>query len=435
MMERRSFLKSAAVAPLVAANPFPGSPFLYQTDSGAPPGGPIERARQAALDVLKPAKRDFERGLELHEQSLVFESYGFSPRAALDVDAFTQAFEDEASDVELTDLREEMTMTRPVTVPEERAEYQAAWKASGVTCILQNAGEENQSALRVLRRLARFTYVTDMLRDFVFKATRPDDIVQAKKQSKHCLYFSANAVPLQEQWLSLKNELELIQVFFQLGIRMMHLTYNRRNMIGDGCAETTDAGLSDFGRAAVAEMNRVGVIVDVAHSGWKTGLDAARVSTRPIVASHTVCDGLNHHIRAKPDNLLRAIAETGGLAGICCIPAFLGGSGDLAAMLDHIAYAVKRVGADHVAIGTDVAYISRYTEGQGGKLPRSRASRPRWENFWPPNALSGKGNPLSLAWTNWPLFTVGMVQRGLGDDDIRKILGENMLRVARAVLP
>jgi len=144
---------------------------------------------------------------------------------------------------------------------------------------------------------------------------------------------------------------------------------------------------------------------------------------------------LNHHIRAKPDNLLRAIAETGGLAGICCIPAFLGGSGDIAAMLDHIAYAVKRVGADHVAIGTDVAYISRYTEGQGGKLPRSRASRPRWENFWPPNALSGKGNPSSLAWTNWPLFTVGMVQRGLGDDDIRKILGENMLRVARAVLP
>ncbi|RPJ86926.1 MAG: dipeptidase, partial [Acidobacteria bacterium] len=57
------------------------------------------------------------------------------------------------------------------------------------------------------------------------------------------------------------------------------------------------------------------------------------------------------------------------------------------------------------------------------------------ENFWPPNALSGKGNPLSLAWTNWPLFTVGMVQRGLRDDDIRKILGENMLRVARAVLP
>jgi hypothetical protein len=199
MMERRSFLKSAAVAPLVAAKPFPRSPLPYQSDSGATPGG-----------------------LELHEQSLVFESYGFSPRAAL---------------------------------------------------------------------------------------------------------------------------------------------------------------------------NRVGVIVDVAHSGWKTGLDGARVSTRPIVASHTVCDGLNNHIRAKPDNLLRAIAETGGLAGICCIPAFLGGSGDIAAMLDHIAYAAKRVGADHVAIGTDVAYISRYIEGQGASCPEAAPRDPAGKTPGRPTRFPARKSP------------------------------------------
>ena len=82
-----------------------------------------------------------------------------------------------------------------------------------------------------------------------------------------------------------------MRVFFQLGIRMMHVTYNRRNLLGDGCAEPANGGLSDLGRAAIAEMNRVGVIVDVAHSGWRTSLEAAKASQKPMVASHTVCDG------------------------------------------------------------------------------------------------------------------------------------------------
>ena len=75
-----------------------------------------------------------------------------------------------------------------------------------------------------------------------------------------------------------------MKIFFQLGIRMMHLTYHRRNMIGDGCGETSNAGLSDFGRTAIAEMNRIGVIPDCAHSGWQNSLEAAKVWTRTVVA-------------------------------------------------------------------------------------------------------------------------------------------------------
>lgn len=432
-MKRRFFLKSAAVTPFLGAAAW-AAPAVV-SNKPAKPNESIEKARQAALDVLKPSKRDLEHGLELHAKALVVESYGFSPRSAVDVPALVKAYEGGASNQELSDLREEMGMTRCVTDPAEQAEYKEAWDASGVTCILQNAGEENQAALRVLRRLARFTYVTDMLRDFVAKAATPDDIVAAKCRARHCLYFSSNAVPLQEQWVNMPNELELIRVYFQLGIRMMHLTYNRRNMIGDGCGETTNGGLSDFGCAVVAEMNRVGVIVDVAHSGWQTSLEAAQCSSQPIFASHTVCDGLNHHIRAKPDNVLKAIADKGGLVGICCIPGFLGGNRDIGAMMDHIAYAVKRIGADHVGIGTDVAYSSRNTNKDPNvKMPKLGPARPRWEYLWPKGALGGAGNPLSMAWTNWPMFTVGMVQRGLSDEQIQKILGGNVLRVARQVL-
>ena len=213
---------------------------------------------------------------------------------------------------------------------------------------------------------------------------------------------------------------------------MMHMTYNRRNMLGDGCAEPGNAGLSDFGRAVVKEMNRVGVIPDVAHSGWQTSLETAKASQKPMVASHTCCDALNHHIRAKPDNVIRAIVDSGGLVGVCAVSHFLGGKGDLGAMVDHIDHIVRKFGADYAAIGTDIAYSVR-GKAKTTKLPPSPRGRTRWESFWPTGSLGGNEHP-SMAWTNWPLFTVGMVQRGYSDADIQKILGGNVLRVARVSL-
>jgi membrane dipeptidase len=214
---------------------------------------------------------------------------------------------------------------------------------------------------------------------------------------------------------------------------MMHMTYNRRNMIGDGCAEPSNAGLSDFGRAAVAEMNRVGVIADVAHSGWRTSFETAKASKMPMVASHSGAAEVNRHIRCKPDEVIRAIADTGGYVGVCCIPSFLGRTGDINAFFDHIDYITKRFGADHVAIGTDVAYVPETPAGR--KIP-SRPSRTRFEYFWPPDAFANYPRQhRSLDWTNWPLFTVGLVKRGYSDSDIQKIIGGNVLRVARAVLP
>ncbi len=130
----------------------------------------IDEARKQALAVLKPSQRDLEHGLELHRDSIVFDSYGFAPRAALDGDVMRRAVLAGASGIELDDLREEMSMTRCVTNDAERAEFMQAWEASGVTCIFQNAGQEGQSPLRLIKRLARFTFVTDILRDFVRKA-------------------------------------------------------------------------------------------------------------------------------------------------------------------------------------------------------------------------------------------------------------------------
>ncbi len=438
LCSRRGFLASALVASALSS---PGritaeEPRSIDRDPLLITENPvIARARDAGLDVLKPSRAELERGLDLHRRSLVFDAYGFAPRAALDAARMTAAIEAGASDLEIQDLQEELGMTQAAFVEAERAEFDEAMRCSGVTAIFQNAGEEGQDPLRLMKRLARFTYLTDRLRGTLVRATHPDDVEAAHRSGEHCLYLTGNGVPLPQTWVTVEEELSYVRLFFQLGIRMMHVTYNRRNMLGDGCAETANGGLSDLGRAAIAEMNRVGVIVDVAHSGWRTSLEAAQASRKPMVASHTVCAGLREHIRAKPDEVIRAICDTDGLIGICWIPPFLGGSGDLAALLDHVDYAVKRFGVEHVALGSDVAHTSQHAAAAAREIPSRGRRRTRFEALWPSGALGGNWpRAASLGWTNWPLATVGLVQRGYRDEEIQKILGGNVLRVCRAAL-
>ena len=400
----------------------------------------IEKARKAALDLLKPSKKDLKHGLDLHANTLVCESYGFSPGTAMNGDIYKATIEKGATTRELQDLGEFMHMTRQTHDPVELADYKEAWEASGVDCIFQNAGEEEQTALDILKRHANFTYATDMLRDYVRRAATPDDIKQAWKDKKRSLYFTSNCVPVAQEWSSVEEELRYIHMFFLLGCRMMHLTYNRRNMIGDGCIEPANGGLSDFGRAVVKEMNKVGVIVDVAHSGWRTSIEAAQVSDQPITASHTVCCAVNMHPRGKPDEVIRAIVDKGGVIGICCVPGFLGGTGDIRSFLNHIDHLAKTVGTDYIAIGTDVGSspIER-EEAEWKKLPAHPKARKVWRSLWNPDdplfdpAWQKEEMRLSMAWTNWPLFTVGLVQRGYSDNDIQKIVGGNILRMARVV--
>ncbi len=356
----------------------------------------IVEAREIGLALLKPSRKQLEHGLELHRASTVVESYGFAPRGRVNGDALRSAIEQGASELELQDILEQSLLAGFLEDDSVQAEIMEAWEAAGVTCIGQNAGEEGQSIERLIKRLAWLTRVTDDIPHLIGKATTPADIRRAKAESRHCLYFTANGVPLPEDWVSVQDEMRYISAFFDLGCRMMHLTYNRRNMIGDGCMETANAGLSDFGRAVVQEMNRVGVIVDAAHSGWQTSLEAAQASRAPMVASHSGCAALNPHPRCKPDEVIRAIAGTGGYLGICCIPHFLGRSGDINAMLDHIEYAARLVGPDHVAIGTDVAYVPRAHSAEMAKASSRRRSRPHWENFWLPGA-AGVGSDWGTA--------------------------------------
>src|SRR5690606_6586343 len=130
-----------------------------------------------------------------------------------------------------------------------------------------------------------------------------------------------------------------------------------------------------------------------------------------------------------------AIADTDGYSGICCIASCLGGSGDIATMMKHIDYEVKKFGSDHGTIGTYTADTYSCADEEKSKIPAYRRPRTRWEALWPEDPFRETAEMRqSMAWTNWPLFTVGMVQMGYSDEDIRKILGGNALRVTKAAL-
>ena len=276
----------------------------------------IKQAREGAIAILNPSKTDLVRGLAIHKDSVVVESYSLGLMAPVDGDAIAAKFGEGATDVEIDQLSSDMRMTRWVDEPSLLQEFEEAWEASGVTCSYQNAGEEGNDPLRLIERLARHTYVTDMAPDLMKRVVTPDDIESAKAEGKHCRYMTGNGVPLAGDQQNVQEELRYIRVFYQLGVRMMHLTYNRRNPIGDGCAEPANAGLSDFGKAVIREMNRVGVIIDVAHTGRQTSLDAAALSERPVIVSHSCAAALNKHVRCKDDETIRAIIKSGGTMGI-----------------------------------------------------------------------------------------------------------------------
>src|SRR5690606_20102986 len=141
----------------------------------------------------------------------------------------------------------------------------------------------------------------------------------------------------------------------------------------------------DFGRAVVREVNRPGVIVDCAHSGWRTSPASALAAEKPMVASHTVAADLPEHYRGQPEAVIKAITDTGGLVGICCISRVLGGKGDIVALLDHIDYVAKKFGVDHVAIGTDVGHSSSFGVEERKKAAVSglRRRREPFRSLWP----------------------------------------------------
>jgi len=218
----------------------------------------------------------------------------------------------------------------------------------------------------------------------------------------------------------------------ELGIMdVCELAYKRMTFIAAGCTERYDPGLSHFGLEFVKRCDEVGVIIDTAHTGRQSTLDACKASTEPVIASHTSAEALYRFDRAKSDEELKAIASTGGVIGVYAIPRFLGPSGEktIELMLDHIDYIVDLVGWEHVAIGIDwpLPLPTRLLNPLLSAAARANGFQPQHEGDRT-ETLLGFRDP-----RDWPNITRALVARGYSEDAIRGIIGENFLRVFEQV--
>jgi len=219
--------------------------------------------------------------------------------------------------------------------------------------------------------------------------------------------------------------LERIDALHGLGLRRFDPIKNFRNYIGDGCLERHDSGLSHYGLAVVERMNRVGMIVDTSHWGERSTLDAIEASEDPILVSHAGARALvPRNVRLKSDEVIHALAERGGIIGICGIPNYLSqetrqGVEDMVA---HVDYIVDLVGVDHVAIGTDIVW------GDHAALPIHRHYIERMNMKVAAAYMEG-----IESLEEWPNIVRSLVHNGYSDIEIGRIVGENALRLMSRV--
>lgn len=218
-------------------------------------------------------------------------------------------------------------------------------------------------------------------------------------------------------------KLEMLRDF---GTRVIQLTFNTRNYLGDGCTEREQSGLSKFGIDVVNRMNKLGIIVDVSHSGYNTTLDAIRHSRRPVAITHSSCQVVAAHPRAKSDEQLRALRDADGYIGMLCCPFFIKPQGGavLADFLDHIDHAVTIMGVDKVGIGTDWGGWSPDYPQEIKALAQAKLAS---HGFAKGELDFGDIIPEFDAWTSWSCITAGLLARGFSEPEVAGLIGGNWL--------
>jgi len=258
--------------------------------------------------------------------------------------------------------------------------------------------------------------------DLIVKARVTADICAAKEDGRTAIVLGF------QNTSAFEDRLGAVEIFKDSGVGIAQLAYNTQNLAGTGCYESRDSGLSDFGRELVAEMNRVGMLIDLSHVGVRTSEEAIRESAEPVALTHCLPAGLKAHPRNKTDAQLRAVADGGGVVGVTMFPPFLPRGVD-STVDDYVAaidYVVRLVGEDAVAIGTD------FTQGHGADffewITRDKGHARKLTEF------GTIANPRGLRTIGeFPNLTAAMNRAGWSGARVRKVMGENWLRLLAEV--
>ncbi|HEX6705933.1 MAG TPA: dipeptidase [Albitalea sp.] len=244
-----------------------------------------------------------------------------------------------------------------------------------------------------------------------------DDILAARREGRTGVVLGFQNAH------AFEDHLGHVEAFHDMGVRVVQLCYNTQNLIGTGCYER-DGGLSDYGREVVAEMNRLGMLIDLSHVGARTSEETILASRQPVAYTHCLPAGLKAHPRNKSDEQLRFIAEHGGFVGVTMFPPFLkrGTGATVDDYVEALDYVIQRVGEDGVGIGTD------HTQGHGSAffewLTHDKGRHRRLTDF------GSVVNPEGIRTIGeLPNLTAAMERAGWKPSRIRKVIGDNWLRL------
>jgi membrane dipeptidase len=292
----------------------------------------------------------------------------------------------------------------------------ARHRAAGFDAITLNIGFGDQTPEQHMQMIASLrNWLLERPQEYLL-LQQAEDIERAHATGRLAVGFDiegANAVG---------DQLSLIQHYYNLGVRWMLMAYNTRNRVGGGCQEE-DGGLTTFGKAFVQEMERVGMLICLSHTGHRTAREVIDIATQPLIFSHSNCAAIHPHPRNIPNDLIRACADTGGVVGINGVGIFLG-KNDISSQTyaRHVDHVVQLVGPAHVSIALDYVFdlreLEEYVEKMKGTFPPGLGYE-LGARFVSPEQLE----EIVVTLQGW----------GYSDADLRALLGGNLLRLAKQV--
>lgn len=286
------------------------------------------------------------------------------------------------------------------------------YKNSGVNFLSLNVGFDLTSQEETLAIINYFHQWIKKHNDEYVIVESVNEIFEMQMNNKLSIAFDIEGCNV------LNDDLEMVETIYRLGVKQMLFAYNNNNSAGGGCFDE-DIGLSKFGRQLVRKCNEVGMVVDCSHVGYRTSMEIMELSTHPIVFSHSNPMGVLNHPRNILDEQIFACAAQNGVIGINGIGIFLGNNNVCSEkIVEHIDYIVQKVGSEHVGIGLDCLFAPEEVETYIQSNP----------SYFPDEQVVAIAQPEQFS-------EIGrlLMARGYVDNDINNILGENFLRVAKAV--
>ena len=290
----------------------------------------------------------------------------------------------------------------------------ARCKAAGINAISVNVGYGDQGIEEHIRMLATFRHwLASNIQDYLVVST-VDDLERARREGRLAVMFDIEGMN------AIADQPNLVQLYYDLGVRWMLVAYNQNNAAGGGCQDE-DCGLSALGRQILDEMARTGMVSCCSHTGYRTVMDVMAYSSNPVIFSHSNARRIHDHPRNVPDELLKACAETGGVVGVNGIGLFVGPGSLVDGLVRHIDYLVQLIGIDHVGLGLDYVYDQGELDdflSDPEKFPPELGYASGLE-MTPPEAVED--------------IVGGLIQLGYSEEALRAILGGNLVRVAKQV--